>query len=100
MFMKYNIPMRKARILLFLGIWVAVLPYLGFPYSWKDILFTTSGLGLICFSYILYKDYKKEENKESSEKTFDNFRENSDFSENDMGTEESIRLSEKKQKEL
>ena len=70
--------MRKARIFLFLGIWVAILPYLGFPYSWKDFLFTLTGLGLICFSYVLYKDYKKEENQE---KTFDNFSENNDFSE-------------------
>jgi len=70
--------MRKARMFLFLGIWVAILPYLGFPYSWKDFLFTLTGLGLICFSYVLYKDYKKEENQE---KTFDNFSENNDFSE-------------------
>ncbi|OGI84757.1 hypothetical protein A3H56_01190 [Candidatus Nomurabacteria bacterium RIFCSPLOWO2_02_FULL_42_24] len=70
--------MRKARILLVLGIWVAILPYLGFPYSWKDILFTLSGLGLVYFSYILYKDYKMTEKK-----TFDNFRENSDFNGNE-----------------
>ena len=71
--------MIKARILLFLGIWVAVLPYLGFPSSWKDILFTLSGLGLIYFSYMLYQEYKTEENKE--EKTFDNFSENKSFTE-------------------
>jgi len=65
--------MRKARILLVLGIWVAVLPYLGFPYSWKDTLSTLTGLGLIYLSYVLYKDYKIEE----KEKTFDNFSENS-----------------------
>ncbi len=66
--------MSKARILLILGIWVAVLPYLGFPYAWKDILFTLSGLGLIYFSYMLYQESKTEEIKE--EKTFDNFSEN------------------------
>ena len=60
--------MRKARILLVLGIWVTVLSYLGFPYSWKDTLFTISGLGLIYFSYVLYKEYKVKENKE---KTYD-----------------------------
>ena len=70
--------MRKTWILLFLGIWVAVLPFLGFPSSWKDFLFTLTGLGLICFSYMLYKDYKTEK----KEKSFDNFRENSDFDEN------------------
>ena len=66
--------MQKARIFLFLGIWMTILPYLGFPYFWKDILTTLSGLGLICVSFILYKESKKEERKE--EKTFDNFREN------------------------
>ena len=69
----YNTRMRKARILLVLGLWIAVLPYLGFPYSWKDILTSISGLGLICFSYMLYRELKKGEVKEE---TFDNFREN------------------------
>lgn len=73
--------MRKARILLILGIWVAVLPYLGFPYSWKDVLMTLSGFGFIYFSYVLYKEFKEKEMKEHSGKTFDNFKENKDFSE-------------------
>ena len=67
--------MRKARLLLVLGIWVMILPYLGFPYSWKDSLTTITGLGLIYVSYLLYKESKKmQESKE--EKTFDNFSEN------------------------
>ena len=70
--------MRKARILLALGTWVAILPYLGFPYAWKNILFTITGLGLIYFSYVLYKNYKAK----SGVKTFDNFRENDDFNKN------------------
>lgn len=65
--------MRKARIFLILGIWVAVLPYLGFPRSWKDILMTLSGLGLIYVSFMLYKEFKAKQNKEE---TFDNFSEN------------------------
>lgn len=68
--------MKKARILLFLGTWVVILPYLGFPYSWKNILFTVTGLGIIYISYALYRDYKIKENKE---KSFDNFRENNKF---------------------
>lgn len=67
--------MKKARTLLILGIWVTILPYLGFPYSWKKVLFTISGLGLVYFSYVLYKDFKEKNNT----KTFDTFRENSDF---------------------
>ena len=69
--------MLKVRVLLIIGIWVTVLPYLGFPYSWKDILFTLSGIGIVYISYVLYKELKLKEVKE--EKTFDNFRENHDF---------------------
>jgi len=75
----YNRGMRKARIFLTLGIWVAILPYLGFPYSWKNILFTLSGLILIYLSYIVYRESKITEKKE---KTSDNFSENSDFYKN------------------
>lgn len=50
------------------------MPYLGFPYSWKDVLTTLSGLGLIYTSFLLYKESKKKEDKK--EKVFDNFREN------------------------
>ncbi|MFA5791600.1 MAG: hypothetical protein WC884_01015 [Candidatus Paceibacterota bacterium] len=84
--MKYNISMRKARILLTLGFWVTILPYLGFPYSWKDVLFTLSGLGLIYFSYVLYKESKIKEVQEN--KVFDNFSENNYFKEDEKGSED------------
>ena len=74
--------MRKARILLIFGTWVAVLPYLGFPYSWKDTLSFLTGLALICFSYVLYRDSKTKEKK-----TFDNFRENDEFTDVDKQPE-------------
>ncbi len=70
--------MRKVRILLFIGIWTAVLPYLGFPSLWKNILFSVTGLGLIYLSYTLYAEYKQ---KEGVEKVFDNFAENHNFQE-------------------
>lgn len=66
--------MRRMYLFLILGIWIMVLPYLGFPYSWKGILTTLSGLGLVCASYMLYKESKRKEIKK--EKTFDNFSEN------------------------
>ncbi len=56
--------MRRERILLILGIWVAVLPYLGFPYSWKNVLFSISGLILIYYSYVFYKEFKIKEHRE------------------------------------
>jgi len=76
--------MRKERILLILGIWVAVLPYLGFPYSWKNIIFTLSGFAIIYCSYVLYKEYKTKdpEGKQASygagakERPLNNFNEN------------------------
>ncbi|OGI95000.1 hypothetical protein A2917_01295 [Candidatus Nomurabacteria bacterium RIFCSPLOWO2_01_FULL_42_17] len=71
--------MRRAYKLLILGIWVVILPYLGFPSFWKNILVTISGLGLIFFSYVLYKESKIKEVKK--EKTFDNFSENNNFAE-------------------
>jgi hypothetical protein len=77
--------MRKSQILLILGMWVTILPYLGFPYSWKEILYTLTGFGIIFFSYILYRDYREKE--ASLHKTFDNFRENGNFVEK---TDESI----------
>jgi len=65
--------MYKARILLALGTWLAILQYLGFPYAWRGNLTTVTGLVVIYISYLLYKDNKIKENKE---KTFDNFSEN------------------------
>ena len=67
--------MQRIRTLLFLGIWIAILPYLGFTYFWKNTLLTISGLVLVCFACIFYKEHKTKEIK----KTFDNFSENNDF---------------------
>ena len=69
-------------MLLVLGIWVAILPFLGFPYSWKDILTTLSGFGIIYASFVLYKESKVNMVKE--EKTFDNFSENKFFNEGEI----------------
>ena len=68
--------MRKARTLLFLGIWVAILPYLGFPYEWKTILFVITGLMLM---YLGYEIYKKHKIVESRNQKFENFSENKEF---------------------
>lgn len=65
-------------MVLVLGIFVTILPYLGFPHSWKTVLYTFSGLLFVFLSYLLYKDYKIKENQEN---TFDNFKENNHFDE-------------------
>jgi hypothetical protein len=66
--------MRKIRVLLGVGVWIAVLPYLGFPYSWKNILLTLSGIGLVYLSFLMYR-----ESKAKGVQVFDNFSENTDF---------------------
>lgn len=61
--------MRRARMFLISGVWIAVLPYLGFPSFWKNILITLSGLVVAYLSYLIYQEQKKEV-------TYDNFSEN------------------------
>jgi hypothetical protein len=48
--------MRKARVLLIAGIWIAVLPYLGIPYYWKNILLSVSGLAVAVWAYFSYRN--------------------------------------------
>ena len=72
--------MYRAYTLLLMGIWMAILPYLGFPNSWKNVLFILSGLVLVYFSYTLYKEVKEKEEK----KDFDNFSENNNFNDKEI----------------
>jgi hypothetical protein len=72
--------MSKVRILLFLGVWVTFLSYLGFPSSWKNILFSVSGLIIIYISYLLYNELKV---STETQPIFDNFLENTSFTEED-----------------
>ena len=66
--------MSKAKIFLGIGVWVAILPYLGFPFTLKNILISLTGLLVIYLSYNMYQDSKKAGNKIT--KTFENFSEN------------------------
>ena len=72
--------MSKVKIIFILGIWVAILPYLGFPYSLKNLLFSVTGLGFVYLGYLFFKDSEK---GKTEEKTFDNFSENHNFKENE-----------------
>lgn len=71
--------MGKIKIIFVLGVWTALLPYLGFPYIIKNILFSITGLGFVFVGYMLHKESKA---GEIEEKKFDNFSENSNFEEN------------------
>lgn len=63
--------MRKERTLLLLGIWVALLSYLGFPNSWKTVIFTITGFALMYLSYLFYHQAKNRIPRDpNSSKTF------------------------------
>ena len=79
--------MRKARVLFVLGVWIAVLPYLGFPSLWKNILLTLSGLGVALWGYLSYRELKMAEERASAP---DNFTENQRFMENKTAEGEQI----------
>ncbi len=67
--------MQIARIILFLGIWTALLPYLGFPYLIKNILFSVTGIIFIYISLVMYGGYRKLKQERRNRK-FENFSEN------------------------
>lgn len=56
--MKYNVKMRKEKTLFIIGLWVIVLPFLGFPKMWKNILFLITGLAIIYLAYLFYLEIR------------------------------------------
>jgi hypothetical protein len=71
--------MKRARTFFISGVWIAILPYLGVPYFWKNILITLSGLWVASLGYLLYREMKA---VVGEPRVFDNFSENEDFSQN------------------
>lgn len=63
--------MYKAKLFIFFGIWVAVLPYLGLPFTIKNVLFSVTGLLLVYIGLVIRS--KTPVNKTNR---FDNFSEN------------------------
>lgn len=47
--------MSKQRVIFLFGIWIAILPFLGFPNFWRKILFFITGMFLVYISYTLRK---------------------------------------------
>lgn len=47
--------MKKERTLLFVGIWVSLLPNLGFPENIRKFLFLLTGLFIIFIAYVMYR---------------------------------------------
>lgn len=50
--------MRKERTLFFIGIWVVLLPFLGFPNSIRQWLFVISGLAILYLAYLFRQEVK------------------------------------------
>jgi len=46
--------MRKEKTLFLLGVWVMILPYLGFPSNWRKVLFLITGLAIVYLAYLFY----------------------------------------------
>ncbi len=59
--------MRKEKSLFIIGLWVLVLPFLGFPSSWKVILFEITGIIIIYLAYLFYLEVKIRLDKDDSQ---------------------------------
>lgn len=63
--------MRKEKTLLIIGVWVMVLPFLGFTSTWRQVLFLITGLAIIYLAYLFYLEHKRRMHKDiSRSKTF------------------------------
>jgi hypothetical protein len=62
--------MRKEKTLFIIGLWVIILPFLGFPNSWRKALFLITGLAIMYIAYLFYLEYKKRFIKETHHQTF------------------------------
>ncbi|MCX6753987.1 MAG: hypothetical protein NTV03_02960 [Candidatus Nomurabacteria bacterium] len=58
--------MLKERKLFLIGVWVAILPFLGFFESWRKILFVLTGIGIIYLAYLFYNEAKVRNSKDEN----------------------------------
>lgn len=59
--------MRKEKTLFIIGVWVAILPFLGFPSSWRAVLFLITGLAIMYIAYLFYLEVKIRLSKDVSQ---------------------------------
>lgn len=50
--------MRKEKTLFIIGLWVMILPFLGFPNSWRKVLFFITGVAMMYLAYLFYIEVK------------------------------------------
>jgi len=63
--------MRKEKTLLIIGVWVAILSFLGFPSPWRNALFLITGLAIMYLAYLFYLEFKARSSKDiNHSKTF------------------------------
>lgn len=63
--------MRKEKTLFIIGLWVIILPFLGFPNIGRKILFLLTGLAIMYLAYLFYLEVKNRLSKDiSHSKTF------------------------------
>ena len=59
--------MRKEKTLLIIGLWVAILSFLGFSTTWRKILFSITGIAIMYLAYLFYLEVKARSVKEVNE---------------------------------
>lgn len=51
--------MRKEKTIFIIGLWLIVLPFLGFPGSWKTVILVLTGIALVYLGYLFYMEAKE-----------------------------------------
>jgi len=51
--------MRKEKTIFLVALWIIVLPFLGFPGSWKTVISVLTGVALIYLGYLFYMEAKE-----------------------------------------
>lgn len=63
--------MRKEKTLFIIGLWIAILPFLGFPNSFRRVLFLITGLAIMYLAYLYYIEVRVRLSKNTNHsKTF------------------------------
>jgi hypothetical protein len=62
--------MSKEILVIALGVWVAVVPYLGVPGSWRTAILILSGIALMVLGFFLRSETLSRTGKRSAHHTF------------------------------
>ena len=62
--------MSKEMLVMVLGVWIIIVPYLGVPSSWKGIIYIISGLLIVLVGFLLRTDALRRGGKTSAHQPF------------------------------